>query len=80
MWPLAVTPGNSAAAMAFPTVVKLLLPRLTYRYSPLIVQLLVRAYSAPPPIVQPTREELGLPLQKAPLVRTSESAGGTGIS
>ena len=30
-----------------------------------IVQLLVRAYSAPAPIVQPTREALGLPLQKA---------------
>ena len=30
-----------------------------------IVQLLVRAYSAPAPTVQPTFERLGLPLQKA---------------
>ena len=59
-----------SAAAAFPMLLKVLLPRSAYRYSPLIVTLLVTAYSTPPPIVQPTRVELGLPVQKAPVVES----------
>jgi len=39
-----------------------------YTYSPAMVQLLVSAYSTPAPTVQPTREELGLPLKASPCV------------
>ena len=68
IFPATLTPGKAIAEAAFPKLVKWLLPRSAYRYSPLIVMLLVTAYSAPPPIVQPTWLELGLPFQKEPVV------------
>ena len=48
------------AEAAFPMLLNLLLPRSAYRYSPLIVMLLVTAYSTPPPITQPTRAGAGV--------------------